>query len=97
MCRRALQIDPASLSAGLCLGDALRESGNPGEALAVAEDTRRFHATIPDVYRVAGMALRDLGRLDEARKALENSLALNPHSGIALAAYQSVLNRLKTS
>src|SRR6185312_4975217 len=96
VCRHALQFDRASLSAGLCLSDALRETGNAPEALAVAEATRQFHAAIPDVYRVVGMALRDLGRLDEARKALEHSLSLNPHSGPTLAAYQSVLDQFKT-
>ena len=54
--------------------------GDPGRALAIAEDVVRRHPTSALAYQTHGLYLISAGRYSEARQAMEKSLSINPRS-----------------
>lgn len=80
--QEALKLDPEHGDAQVGLAKSLRETGNPLESLSLcsqlltsamlSEDMK------PKVLVAAAQAFRDLGRLDESMRFLENCLKLYP-------------------
>lgn len=91
---RVLAAD-ADDAGALLLQARLRLGG--GQPLAALEVAEYMELRLPDDYRgpfVAGLALAGLGRLREAREALDRALRLNPEAAEAFAARAAVRERL---
>ncbi|HXE54732.1 MAG TPA: tetratricopeptide repeat protein, partial [Tepidisphaeraceae bacterium] len=62
--------------------------------LTVGQTAQRRHPNLPDSYRVIGMALHRLNRLEEARQVLHQAITIDPYTQATRAEYQEVLNKL---
>lgn len=83
--RRAIELDPLLAGAYANIGDVYWKERRFAEAVANYEQALRispFEFTADFHYRV-GSALMEVGRLDEAVKALEDSLYIDPESEVA--------------
>ncbi|GAA0541508.1 tetratricopeptide (TPR) repeat protein [Rhizomicrobium palustre] len=56
----------------------LNAMGRAADALEVCEKARRHHGKRPEYYHLAAQSLEQLGRIDEARRAFEEAIALAP-------------------
>lgn len=63
--------------------------GNLDEAIAAASEAIKIDSTYPDAYRILGIALRDKGKMTEAKQALQKAIEL----GDTIA--QGVLDKMK--
>lgn len=95
--RRALALDPTRAEARIRLAHVVGDRGQPGEAIALAQEALR--GTVPPFFEVyatliLGRNLARAGRLDEARAAFDRAAVLAPtaqaprvgQSQVALAA-----------
>ncbi len=90
LAERAAEIAPEIPAVQDTLGWALHHAERPQEARAIFEHLR---AEAPDNALTAfrlGMVLKALGRKDEARRALERALSLDPQAGFAAAAKRAL-------
>ncbi|HUO07214.1 MAG TPA: tetratricopeptide repeat protein [Phycisphaerae bacterium] len=78
--RRALTLAPAMTSASINLAGALIAGGHFEEALAVATCALEFSPRVAALHRSRGLALIKLNQLDDARRAFESALQLEPDS-----------------
>lgn len=78
--RRVLEIDASQPVARYVLVAALRGLGRVNEARRRAEATPTGSSGADPVFREAGLALWEAGRIDEARVLLERLLAARPSS-----------------
>lgn len=76
--RRELDVDPNHLEANLHLGNILREEGRYDEALVYLTRASRLRGAAPVVKFSLGALYVSLGRLDEARRLLEDVQAITP-------------------
>lgn len=76
--RAALEIDGEHAPALSLLALLRLEAGEVAESLRLAERARALAGDDPEILRVQGYALYDLGRHDEASAALRRSLELDP-------------------
>jgi tetratricopeptide (TPR) repeat protein len=66
------------------LADAYRKSGDAVRALEVLEEGIRRHPDYLSAHIVSARTLRDLGRIDEARKAFERVIELDAENLVAI-------------
>jgi tetratricopeptide (TPR) repeat protein len=80
--RRAIEIEPASASAWVNLGTALRKQDKHADAIAAFERAealeRSDDASDADTYVSLALSYADAGRYNEARELLEANLARRP-------------------
>jgi tetratricopeptide (TPR) repeat protein len=76
--RRELEVDPNHLESNLHLGNILREEGRYDEALVYLTRAARVRRDAPAVKFSLGALYVSLGRLDEARRLLEEVQAAVP-------------------
>ena len=77
--QRAVASDPNDADGYAALAGALSFAGRPAEALDAAERAMRLNPHYPASYAYQrGLALFGLNRLDEAAKALERAIEINP-------------------
>lgn len=84
--REAVRRDPQMWQTHYCLGLALRSGRLPRsrDALECANQAVRLAPHQSQPHNLAGLCLDDLGLHDEARRAFEEALALDPTSATAL-------------
>ena len=75
---RAAWANAPSVRAADALGWALTRAGNPREGLTYARRAVRLGTRDPSVLFHAGMSAKAMGRLDQARRWLQEALAANP-------------------
>jgi Flp pilus assembly protein TadD len=68
------------------IAQAALNAGTPGSALQLADTTLKKYPSDPDALVHRGLALTELGRLDEARETLRQAVALQPRNEQALLA-----------
>jgi Flp pilus assembly protein TadD len=73
------------------IAQAALNAGTPGAALQLADATLKKYPADPDALVHRGLALTELGRLDEARQTLRQAVALQPQNEQALLALGRVL------
>ena len=83
---------PRSYEARLALGLAWQKAHDPARALSCYEEARRMHEADARLHDLRGMALQELGRLEEAAGEFERALAVDP--GFAGARFHRGLLRL---
>jgi protein O-mannosyl-transferase len=86
--RRAIEWDPASFTAHLSLGRALRRQKEVEEALVQFQESQRLDPTNAVVYECLGEAYGKLGQIDKAIDCYRNALKLDRdsvgvHTGLA--------------
>lgn len=86
--RQALELDPLAERSRYELGELLRRSGRPGEALEQYEAALRTAPAMAEAHFGRCVALLALGRSEEATRALERARAALPGSR-ALALLQA--------
>jgi len=91
MCEKALSIaaqavesDPASYEANLCLGFAHQKLHQPARALACYESAARIRTDDAELCDARGSTFQELGRMDEAFAQYDRALALRPDFPLAL-------------
>jgi TolB-like protein/DNA-binding SARP family transcriptional activator/Tfp pilus assembly protein PilF len=83
--RAAQDHDPLSLIANAALGWTLYYAGAYDGALAQLDRTLDLNANFELAHLWRGLALEELGRLDESRQAIERAVELSGGSAISLA------------
>ena len=76
--RDALDLDPSFALARHNLGALLTRLGQPESALVELEQAERSGLHKPELHLARAQALQELGRLDEAERALDAGLRLDP-------------------
>jgi arylsulfatase A-like enzyme/Tfp pilus assembly protein PilF len=84
--RRSLSLDPSDREASLRLAAVLCQGGKFEEALAALGPILRGEEPFPDARGWEGVALLGLGRIPEARRALEEAVGRDPRHAAALHA-----------
>jgi Flp pilus assembly protein TadD/phosphoribosyl-ATP pyrophosphohydrolase len=74
----ALKLDPASVRAQFVHALVLRSQGKPAEAADALARVAQQYPRDREVARQLGQTLYTLGRIDEARVAFENIIAIDP-------------------
>lgn len=80
----ALKLAPQNLEALLGLGAMLHDQGLSVEATAVFEQAVAAHPQHAGAHAALGTALQKIGRTDDARRQLTESLRLKPSDGVRL-------------
>jgi Tfp pilus assembly protein PilF len=93
-CETALRLDRSSAEALQMLGHIQSDQGHAIAALAAYTDAARRRPALPDIHNNLGVALRNVGRLDEAESALREALRHEPGEAGILANLSSVLKEL---
>jgi len=76
------------------LGDLLLRKGDFRRALEAYSNAIRLVPRLPDGYRGRGQAHLGLGEANEARRDLEEAIALRPEDGVAYSALSQVYARI---
>ncbi|WP_449242687.1 tetratricopeptide repeat protein [Desulfovibrio sp.] len=82
----ALRIDPGNLAATLYLAHNFLDRGQWAEALARYDRVLKIDPNQPEALYDRALALNEMHRADEARRAWKTFLDLHPEGGMALAA-----------
>ena len=77
------------------LADIFRNRGEMASAIKILEKARMFHPANDIVHLRLGMAYLEASRLDEAKLAVEQSLGMNPASGMARQVLAEIMRKLK--
>ena len=75
--RIVLEDDPDNIDAKVALGQLMHETDRYEEAIAVLEDAINNGADSAEAHNFYGVALKSVGRLDEARAQIMKSIELN--------------------
>lgn len=78
------RIDPDSWRVHHALAESYSASGQPDKAIAELLKAIDKQPSNPDLYESLGDAYQKVSRFDDATKAYEQEVKLNPHNGIAL-------------
>ncbi len=78
------QLDPDSANVHRALGESLSASGQPEKAIAEFEAAIRKQPTDADLYESLGNEEQKISRFDDAARAYEQQLKLNPKNPVAL-------------
>jgi len=81
---RALELDPRHVKSLVNLSRVLLEQERPGDALETLERANALDSLSGEVSRLRGVALHDLGRVDEAIEAYHRAIALDRGDGWAM-------------
>jgi tetratricopeptide (TPR) repeat protein len=81
---RLYQLDPDSMLVHRAMAENLDASGQPEKAIAEYELALKKQPDNPDLLEALGDTYQKVSRFDDARKAYQHELALNPHNAIAL-------------
>tara|TARA_B100000315_G_scaffold152769_1_gene141534 strand:- start:1152 stop:2573 length:1422 start_codon:yes stop_codon:yes gene_type:complete len=76
----ALSFDPSHPTALARLGELLARQGDHARAVDLLERALEVGAETASVFQFLGLALSELGRLDDAMRALEEAVARAPHN-----------------
>ncbi len=90
--RRALQLQPSSDVAKLLLARLLLEDSQSAEAEDLLKQAMARQSKDHQVYGMMGTAIQALGRIDEAIRCFQQSIALEPNQGYA---YFAIANSKK--
>ena len=82
--KNAIELDPELLSAQLALAYSAIESGDFEQALSISKKWQETHPKESDSYNILAAVYMKKGKLDEAKDALNQSLALKPNNLFAL-------------
>ena len=75
--RIVLEDDPDHVEAKVALGQLMHETDRYDEAIVILEDAIKAGADTAEAYNFYGVALKSVGRLDEAREQIMKSIELN--------------------
>ena len=75
--RIVLEDDPDSVDAKVALGQLMHETDRYDEAIVILEDAIKAGADTAEAHNFYGVALKSVGRLDEAREQIMKSIELN--------------------
>lgn len=78
-CRLALQKDKESAEALTVLGTVLHELDRYDESLKVLEEAVKYAPRNPETLNFYGVALKSVGRLEEARDQILKGIEINPN------------------
>ena len=94
---KAIQYNPNTLEPYFNLATQLIEKQQFQQALEILYQARQYQPLNDFVYLKIGATLYQLGRIDEAKLAIEESLRLNPESEVARLSYQQIINELNSA
>ena len=75
--RIVIEDDPESVDAKVALGQLMHETDRYDEAIQILEDAIKSGADTAEAHNFYGVALKSVGRLDEAREQIMKSIELN--------------------
>ena len=67
------------------------DRGDTKSAIGILKDARQIHPLNDFVHLKLGMTYYEAGRIDDARRSVEQSLRLNPQSDLTRQVYRQVL------
>lgn len=82
--QRALRLNPALWEATLVLTELLLAQDRLPEATELADAARRHHPGQTDLFNNLGIAFRKRGQLDQASRAYETALSIQPDNPVLL-------------
>ncbi len=82
--QRALRLNPALWDATLVLTELLLAQDRLPEAAQLADAARRHHPRQTDLFNNLGIAFRKRGQLDQASRAYETALSIQPDNPVLL-------------
>jgi tetratricopeptide (TPR) repeat protein len=89
----ALEANPGYTEARKYLALAYHRRGDAQRAEALLNETIELHQDYPDLHKILGDVRLAMGRLESAKEAYRQSLALNPHYSDAVCSYVIALRR----
>ncbi|MCH7689514.1 MAG: glycosyltransferase family 39 protein [candidate division Zixibacteria bacterium] len=94
---KAIQSDPQTLEPYFNLATQHIEKRQFEQALEILYQARQNQPLNDFVHLKIGSTLYQLGRIDEAKLAIEESLRLNPDSEVARLSYQQIIDELNSA